>query len=240
MTIPIEEYWSLKRTHQLLRKIAWMNLTEIRKNAKELRKEVFSCLKHYPFDVNLREMYKKRVDDRDLHYLEYKDEQTETSSQDINDSFTKQEQVDCVSDIPNQINGLQKGLVNIGLNHNQILDSAETEYLLNKKCDELKARVQELEEELNGTENMPYSLLNKIYEDVQKDRNHLAKLCKDTVVKYELMHLLQENDKGSYPRDMFESHLDVLLETIGHKVNAQFYEETIMKKARKLKQEIGE
>ena len=70
MTIPIEVYWSLERTRKLLKRLLLSNLTEIRKQAKDIREEAMSCSRHYPFNFNLREMYKKRVDERDLKYLE--------------------------------------------------------------------------------------------------------------------------------------------------------------------------
>ena len=62
MTIPIEEYNALKRTKNLLCRIIHMNLTQIRKNAKELREESRRCLRHYPFDVHLIEMYADRIE----------------------------------------------------------------------------------------------------------------------------------------------------------------------------------
>ena len=62
MTIPIEEYNALKRTYQFLREMNSMTLTEIRKNARELRETTRICLRHYPFDMHLREMYADRIE----------------------------------------------------------------------------------------------------------------------------------------------------------------------------------
>ena len=62
MTIPIEEYNALKRSEHLLRRLVYMNLTDIRKNAREIREEARRCLRHYPFDVHLIEMYADRIE----------------------------------------------------------------------------------------------------------------------------------------------------------------------------------
>jgi len=61
MTIPSEELNALKRTHKFLMELIRMNITEIRKNARNIRKEASSCLHHYPFECHLDDMYEKRI-----------------------------------------------------------------------------------------------------------------------------------------------------------------------------------
>ena len=61
MTLPSEEWVALKNTRKLLRDILCMNLTAIRKNAKEIRERAGWCLRHYPFDFYLERMYKDRI-----------------------------------------------------------------------------------------------------------------------------------------------------------------------------------
>ncbi len=74
MTIPIEEYYSLKKTKKLLMRLLKSNITEIRKDAKEIRQDAIHCLRHYPFQSHLIEIYKDRVDKQDLEHLKYDDE----------------------------------------------------------------------------------------------------------------------------------------------------------------------
>lgn len=62
MTIPIEEFWALRKTRSFLEKILTMNITEIRKNSREIRKQAICCLRHYPFDCHLEERYKEEIE----------------------------------------------------------------------------------------------------------------------------------------------------------------------------------
>jgi len=61
MTLPIEEFYALKNTRELLRDILHSNLTEIRRNARSIRERAGRCLKHYPWDMYLEKMYEKRI-----------------------------------------------------------------------------------------------------------------------------------------------------------------------------------
>jgi len=57
MTLPYEEHRALKRTVEFLRSILHYNLTGIRKNAKEIRETAIRCLRHFPMDYRIDELY---------------------------------------------------------------------------------------------------------------------------------------------------------------------------------------
>ena len=61
MTLPNEELNSLKQTRKLLRRIIQSNLTTIRKDAKELRKLAGMCLRHYPWDMIIEDLWEERI-----------------------------------------------------------------------------------------------------------------------------------------------------------------------------------
>jgi len=61
MTIPSEEVRALERTRGFMRSLLTKNLTEIRKNAKDIRAEARSCLKHYPWQMHIDELWKERI-----------------------------------------------------------------------------------------------------------------------------------------------------------------------------------
>jgi len=63
MTIPSEEMWALKRTRKFLSELITMKLTDIRKNPKELKRQASSCIRHFPWDMTVEEIWKERIGD---------------------------------------------------------------------------------------------------------------------------------------------------------------------------------
>ena len=61
MTLPTEELMALKRTRKFLLGIMERNLTEIRKDAREIREEAGRCLRHYPFDMTIDALWAERI-----------------------------------------------------------------------------------------------------------------------------------------------------------------------------------
>ena len=57
MTIPAEELTAVKRTHEFLREIA----TGPRLPMRDLRRKAFDCLKHFPFEVVLDDLWADRI-----------------------------------------------------------------------------------------------------------------------------------------------------------------------------------
>ena len=61
MTLPSEEKWSLEHTRNFLR-----DLLDPKKTPRvplKIRKEAGRCLKHYPFQFHIDDMYEKRIKD---------------------------------------------------------------------------------------------------------------------------------------------------------------------------------
>ena len=58
MTIPIEEKWSLQRTHKFLQDLLDRSKYKV---PKSVRQEAYRCLRHYPFDIYIEEMYEERI-----------------------------------------------------------------------------------------------------------------------------------------------------------------------------------
>ena len=65
MTVPHEALRALKRTRKFLMEIIKMKRTEIRKNPAELQDKAYRCIRHFPFDVTLDEMYKAEIKNHD-------------------------------------------------------------------------------------------------------------------------------------------------------------------------------
>jgi len=65
MTLPSEEKHSLKITREFLRSLVKMNMTEIRKDAKSIRQQAIRCLRHYPWQIYLDEMYEQRIKEKE-------------------------------------------------------------------------------------------------------------------------------------------------------------------------------
>jgi len=63
MTLPREELNSLKNTRDFLRMLINSNLGTIRKDARGIREHAGRLLRHYPWDMHLEDMYKKRIKD---------------------------------------------------------------------------------------------------------------------------------------------------------------------------------
>jgi len=63
MTIPTEEVNALKITRDFLRSILHKNLTEIRKDAKMIRGEAYRCLRHFPWDMVIDDLWEGRIKD---------------------------------------------------------------------------------------------------------------------------------------------------------------------------------
>lgn len=65
MTLPNEELRALKRTHQFMLDILSMRVSDFRKMSKEefekWRIEAYYCIKHYPFDFQLEQMWDERI-----------------------------------------------------------------------------------------------------------------------------------------------------------------------------------
>ena len=62
MSLPSEELYALEHTREFLRSLLKRNLTQIRKDAKSIRDEAGSCLKHYPWKYHLDKMYQRRIE----------------------------------------------------------------------------------------------------------------------------------------------------------------------------------
>ena len=62
MSLPDENKRALKKTHKFMRDVLMMRKTDFRKMTKEefevWRKEVYYCIKHYPFDYQIDELYR--------------------------------------------------------------------------------------------------------------------------------------------------------------------------------------
>ena len=61
MTLPTEELMALKRTRKFLLSILERNLTELRKDAREIREEAGRCLRHYPWDMTIEALWEDRI-----------------------------------------------------------------------------------------------------------------------------------------------------------------------------------
>lgn len=65
MSMPDENLRALKRTHKFVSEILCMNKNTFRKMTKEefesWRLTAYSCIRHYPFDIQLDEVYKEVV-----------------------------------------------------------------------------------------------------------------------------------------------------------------------------------
>lgn len=75
MTLPDEELWALKRTHEFLQEIIQMKLGDIRKNSRGLREKARVCLRHYPYDFILEKLWQPRIyrNKQDIAGIEDKD-----------------------------------------------------------------------------------------------------------------------------------------------------------------------
>ena len=63
MTLPNEELRALKQTHGFMRWLLSVKKMDlINMPIDDLKKEVYHCIKHYPFDCVLDEMWKERID----------------------------------------------------------------------------------------------------------------------------------------------------------------------------------
>lgn len=65
MSLPEEKKRALKRTHEFMRSLLTMRLSDFRKMKKEefeeWRKEAYYCIKHYPFDVDIDRYFENEV-----------------------------------------------------------------------------------------------------------------------------------------------------------------------------------
>ncbi len=65
MTLPDEELHALKRTHEFMRNILTMRVTDFRKMGKEgfeqWRTDCYYCIKHWPYDFVLDELWVERI-----------------------------------------------------------------------------------------------------------------------------------------------------------------------------------
>ena len=68
MTLPSEELQALKNTRELLRFLIQSNLTTIRKEARVIRERARRCLKHYPWDMYLDDMWEERIKEKERFY----------------------------------------------------------------------------------------------------------------------------------------------------------------------------
>ena len=63
MSLPYENKRALKVTHEFMRDILGMKVTDFRRMNKEefaaWKKEAYYCIKHYPFDCQIDQMYKE-------------------------------------------------------------------------------------------------------------------------------------------------------------------------------------
>jgi len=70
MTMPNEELRALKRSHSFLSSLlsatwSWRYFARLATSSKmrdRLRGEVYGCLRHYPFEYILDEMWKERIE----------------------------------------------------------------------------------------------------------------------------------------------------------------------------------
>lgn len=63
MTIHQERIWAVIKTRKFLDKLWKMKKSEINKMPiKELREEIYRCLKHYPFDFEIEKWEETRND----------------------------------------------------------------------------------------------------------------------------------------------------------------------------------
>lgn len=68
MTIPVEEKWALQKTRDFLRQILHKNLTEIKKDARKIRKEAGSCLRHFPPDYRIEDIWDPIIDEYNAQF----------------------------------------------------------------------------------------------------------------------------------------------------------------------------
>jgi hypothetical protein len=59
MSLPFEEVYSLKRTRDFLREILTMKAKDVK--ITELRAEAYSCLRHFPFDLVIDDLWEERI-----------------------------------------------------------------------------------------------------------------------------------------------------------------------------------
>ena len=67
MTLPDEELRALKQTHEFMRNILTMRVSDFRKMKKgefeKWRKDAYYCIKHYPFDYTIEALWEERIAD---------------------------------------------------------------------------------------------------------------------------------------------------------------------------------
>jgi hypothetical protein len=65
MTMPNEELAALKRSHKFLTSIMTMRKQTFRNMSLEefegWKRQAYSCIRHFPFDIHLDELYKDQV-----------------------------------------------------------------------------------------------------------------------------------------------------------------------------------
>ena len=65
MSLPDENVRALKRTHEFMRDILTMRVSDFRKMKKEeferWRREAYYCIKHYPFDCEIDQKWSDEV-----------------------------------------------------------------------------------------------------------------------------------------------------------------------------------
>lgn len=65
MTMPNEELAALKRTHDFMRSILTMRVSDFRKMKKpefeQWRENAYYCLKHYPADYIIDDLWENRI-----------------------------------------------------------------------------------------------------------------------------------------------------------------------------------
>ena len=65
MTLPDQELQALKRTHEFMRSILTMRVSDFRKMKKEeferWRTDCYYCIKHYPFDCTIDRLWEERI-----------------------------------------------------------------------------------------------------------------------------------------------------------------------------------